>query len=49
MIPTLQTAQVGQLARVLAPDDYAVGIYIADGIDGPFQLEVDWIRAYADA
>ncbi len=29
MIPTLQAAQVGQLARVLAPDDYAVGIYIA--------------------
>ncbi len=29
MIPTLQAAQVGQLAWVLAPDDYAVGIYIA--------------------
>lgn len=29
MIPTLQTAQVGQLARVLAPDDYATGIYVA--------------------
>ena len=26
-----------------------VGIYIADGLDGPFQLEVDWIRAYAEA
>ena len=26
----------------------SVGIYIADGIDGPFRLEVDWIRAYAE-
>lgn len=29
MIPTLQTAPVGQLARALAPDDYTAGIYIA--------------------
>ena len=25
-----------------------VGIYIIDGNDGPFRLEVDWIRAYAE-
>ena len=25
-----------------------LGIYIADGIDGPFRLEVEWIRAYAE-
>ena len=26
----------------------AIGLYIIDGQDGPFRLEVDWIRAYAD-
>jgi hypothetical protein len=25
-----------------------ISLYIADGQDGPFQLEVDEIRAYAD-
>jgi hypothetical protein len=24
----------------------SIGIYIIDGQDGPFRLEVDWIRAY---
>lgn len=24
----------------------AIGLYIVDGQDGPFRLEVDWIRAY---
>ena len=27
----------------------SIGIYIIDGQDGPFQLEVDWIRAYREA
>ena len=26
-----------------------IGLYIIDGQDGPFKLEVDWIRAYRDA
>jgi hypothetical protein len=26
----------------------SIGIYIIDGKDGPFRLEVDWIRAYRD-
>lgn len=26
----------------------SVGIYIIDGQDGPFRLEVDWIRAYRE-
>ena len=27
----------------------SIGIYIIDGNDGPFRLEVDWIRAYHEA
>lgn len=27
----------------------SIGIYIIDGNDGPFRLEVDWIRAYREA
>jgi hypothetical protein len=26
----------------------SIGIYIIDGKDGPFRLEVDWIRAYRE-
>jgi len=26
----------------------SIGIYIADGTDGPFRLEVDWIRTYRE-
>ncbi|MFO8099393.1 MAG: CIA30 family protein [Salinibacter sp.] len=26
----------------------SIGIYIIDGTDGPFRLEVDWIRAYRE-
>lgn len=33
-------------AKPLAPEAIqSVGIYIIDGIDGPFEVEVDWIRA----
>lgn len=29
-------------------DVRSFGVFIADGQDGPFQLEVDWIRAYTN-
>lgn len=42
----------GEPVRV-APIDLSavasIGIYIIDGKDGPFRLEVDWIRAYRAA
>lgn len=47
----LETTAHGQPVSVDALDLSAVqslGIYIADGIDGPFRLEVDWIRTYTD-
>ena len=47
----LETTAHGEPVSVDPLDRAAVvslGIYIADGIDGPFQLEVDWIRAYAE-
>ena len=48
----LETTAHGQPVSVDALDLSALqslGIYIADGIDGPFRLEVDEIRAYRDA
>lgn len=39
-----EPAEVGPLDRAGVE---SFGLFIADGIDGAFQLEVDWIRAYA--
>lgn len=48
---SLEESAHGQPVSV-APLDLAairsIGIYIVDGKDGPFRLEVDWIRAYRD-
>lgn len=47
----LETTAHGEPVSVDALDLAAVrslGIYIIDGQDGPFRLEVDWIRAYGD-
>ncbi|MEM0963539.1 MAG: CIA30 family protein [Bacteroidota bacterium] len=47
----LETSVFGQPVRARPLDPSAVeafGLYILDGIDGPFELEVDWIRAYRD-
>lgn len=49
----LRTTVFGQPVRV-APIDLTnvkrIGLYILDGKDGPFRLEVDSVRAYrADA
>ena len=48
----LEASAHGQPVRVDPLDRSAIqsiGIYIIDGNDGPFQLEVDWIRAYRAA
>ncbi len=47
----LETTAHGEPVDVDPLDRSAVrtlGIYIADGIDGPFRLEVDWIRTYTE-
>lgn len=48
----LEESAHGESVRVDPLDRSAVqsiGIYIIDGKDGPFRLEVDWIRAYREA
>jgi hypothetical protein len=45
----LQTSAHGEPVTVDALDRASVqsiGVYIIDGQDGPFRLEIDWIRAY---
>ncbi len=49
---SLEESAHGQPVNVAPLDRSAVksiGIYIIDGKDGPFRLEVDWIRAYREA
>jgi len=49
---SLQETAYGEPVRVDPLDRSAlqsIGIYIIDGQDGPFRLEVDWIRAYREA
>ena len=46
---SLQESAHGQRVRVNPLDRSAlqsIGVYISDGQDGPFRLEIDWIRAY---
>ncbi|WP_245850220.1 CIA30 family protein [Longimonas halophila] len=48
---SLETSAHGEPVRVDPLDRSAVtsiGVYIIDGQDGPFRLEVDWIRAYRE-
>ena len=49
---SLTASAYGEPVRVDPVDRSAiqsVGIYIIDGQDGPFRLEVDWMRAYREA
>ena len=46
---SLETSVFGQPVRAPALDPSRIqsfSLFIADGQDGPFRLEVDWIRAY---
>lgn len=48
----LRTSVFGQPVRVEPIDPSRIrslGLFILDGQDGPFQLEVDWIRAYRES
>ncbi|MEM1053993.1 MAG: CIA30 family protein [Bacteroidota bacterium] len=47
----LATSVFGQPVRAEALDPSrvrSVGLYILDGQDGPFEMEVDWIQAYRE-
>ena len=49
---SLEQSAHGEPVRVDPVDLSAVksiGVYIIDGKDGPFRLEIDWIRAYREA
>jgi len=49
---TLEESAHGQPVSVDPIDRSAIrsiGVYIIDGNDGPFRLEIDWIRAYREA
>ncbi|WP_263840354.1 CIA30 family protein [Salinibacter sp.] len=49
---SLTASAYGEPVRVDPVDRSAIqsiGMYIIDGQDGPFRLEVDWIRAYREA
>jgi NADH dehydrogenase [ubiquinone] 1 alpha subcomplex assembly factor 1 len=45
--PTLRGRRVWDAPALDASSIYSFGILIADRQEGPFRLEIDWLRAYA--